>query len=107
MTPAHAHAHEDCCGHDHGHSHGSGEFDLRAELTPIAIAGESMPRSVAAGKTVLSGMINQSGLLTVKVTKAFNESSISRILELVENASSKKAETRKFITRFAQYYTQD
>lgn len=264
MTPAHAHAHEDCCGHDHGHSHGSGEFDLRADLTPIAIAiplfitgiifnqplhntpfsiaeyavlipaylicgwqvlttagrnilkgrvfdenflmaiatlgaiaihelpeavgvmlffqvgelfqdysvgrsrksirallevrpdtaslktdsgirevspetvsigdvvivrpgekvpldgeiiagssqvdtsaltGESMPRSVAAGETVLSGMINQSGLLTVKVTKAFNESSISRILELVENASSKKAETQKFITRFAQYYT--
>ena len=264
MTPAHAHVHESCCGHDHGHSHGSGEFDLRAELTPIAIAiplfiiglifnqplhntpfsiaeyavlipaylicgwhvlttagrnivkgrvfdenflmaiatigaiaihelpeavgvmlffqvgelfqdysvgrsrksirallevrpntaslktdsgirevspetvnigdiviirpgekvpldgeiiagtsqvdtsaltGESMPRSVAVGETVLSGMINQSGLLTVKVTKPFNESSISRILELVENASSKKAETQKFITRFAQYYT--
>ncbi len=264
MTPAHAHAHESCCGHDHGHSHSSGEFDLRAELTPIAIAiplfivglvfnealhnmpfsigeyavlipaylicgwhvlttagrnilkgrvfdenflmaiatigaiaihqlpeavgvmlffqvgelfqdysvgrsrksirallevrpdtaslktdggirevspetvsigdivivrpgekvpldgeivagtsqvdtsaltGESMPRSVAIGETVLSGMINQSGLLTVKVTKPFSESSISRILELVENASSKKAETQKFITRFAQYYT--
>ena len=264
MTPAYAHAHEDCCGHDHGHSHGSGEFNLRAELTPVAIAlplfiiglifnqplhntpfsiaeyavlipaylicgwrvlttagrnilkgrvfdenflmaiatlgaiaihelpeavgvmlffqvgelfqgysvgrsrksirallevrpdtarlktdsgirevspetvnigdtviirpgekvpldgevmvgtsqvdtsaltGESMPRSVTIGETVLSGMINQSGLLTVKVTKSFGESSISRILELVENASSKKAETQKFITRFAQYYT--
>ena len=76
-----------------------------SQVDTSALTGESMPRSVAVGETVLSGMINQSGLLTVEVTKPFNDSSISRILELVENASSKKAETQKFITRFAQYYT--
>ncbi len=54
---------------------------------------------------VLSGTINQTGLLTIKVTKLFSESSVSKILELVENASSKKAETEKFITTFAKYYT--
>jgi Cd2+/Zn2+-exporting ATPase len=70
-----------------------------------ALTGESIPRTVASGETVLAGMINQSGLLTVRVTKLFGESSIARILELVENASSKKADTEKFITRFAQYYT--
>lgn len=78
-----------------------------SQVDTSALTGKSMPRSVTTGETVLSGMIDQSGLLTVKVIKAFNESSISRILELVENASSKKAETQKFITRFAQYYTQD
>ncbi|MGP1381992.1 MAG: heavy metal translocating P-type ATPase [Thainema sp.] len=70
-----------------------------------ALTGESVPRTVATGDTVLAGMINQSGVLTVQVTKPFSESSISRILELVENASSKKADTEKFITRFARYYT--
>ena len=70
-----------------------------------ALTGESIPRTVAPGETVLAGMINQSGLLTVQVTKPFGESSIARILELVENASSKKADTEKFITRFARYYT--
>lgn len=70
-----------------------------------ALTGESVPRSVTTGETVLAGMINQSGALTVQVTKLFGESSISRILELVENASSKKADTEKFITRFARYYT--
>ncbi|WP_242017984.1 heavy metal translocating P-type ATPase [Synechocystis sp. FACHB-383] len=70
-----------------------------------ALTGESVPRTVASGETVLAGMINQSGLLTVRVTKLFGESSIARILELVENASSKKADTEKFITRFARYYT--
>jgi len=70
-----------------------------------ALTGESVPRTVTPGKTVLAGMINQSGLLTVQVTKPFGESSIARILELVENASSKKADTEKFITRFARYYT--
>ncbi|MGB3789159.1 MAG: heavy metal translocating P-type ATPase, partial [Phormidesmis sp.] len=77
----------------------------QSQLDTSALTGESVPRSVAAGETVLSGMINQSGSLTVQVTKPFNESSISRILELVENASSKKADTEKFITRFARYYT--
>ena len=70
-----------------------------------ALTGESVPRTVTTGETVLAGMINQSGALTVQVTKLFGESSISRILELVENASSKKADTEKFITRFARYYT--
>jgi Cd2+/Zn2+-exporting ATPase len=64
-----------------------------------------VPRRVAPGGTVLAGMINQSGALTLRVTKPFGESSIAKILELVENASSKKADTEKFITRFARYYT--
>ncbi len=70
-----------------------------------ALTGESVPRSVKENETILAGMINKSGLLTIKVTKEFGESSISKILELVENASSKKAETEKFITTFAKYYT--
>ncbi|MCL5027389.1 MAG: cadmium-translocating P-type ATPase [Bacteroidetes bacterium] len=70
-----------------------------------ALTGESVPRKVKEKNIVLAGMINQSGLLTIKVTKLFSESSISRILELVENAASKKAETEKFITTFAKYYT--
>ncbi|NCS89315.1 MAG: cadmium-translocating P-type ATPase [Ignavibacteria bacterium] len=70
-----------------------------------ALTGESVPRKVKEKDIVLAGMINQSGLLTIRVTKLFSESSISRILELVENAASKKAETEKFITTFAKYYT--
>ncbi|MEW6195579.1 MAG: heavy metal translocating P-type ATPase [Bacteroidota bacterium] len=70
-----------------------------------ALTGESVPRAVKETETVLAGMINKSGMLTIKVTKEFGESSISKILELVENASSKKAETEKFITTFARYYT--
>lgn len=70
-----------------------------------ALTGESVPRAVKKSETVLAGMINKSGMLTIKVTKEFGESSISKILELVENASSKKAETEKFITTFARYYT--
>ncbi|MDT3740208.1 MAG: heavy metal translocating P-type ATPase [Candidatus Kapabacteria bacterium] len=70
-----------------------------------ALTGESVPRKVEEKDIVLAGMINQSGLLTIKVTKLFSESSISKILELVENSSSKKAETEKFITTFAKYYT--
>jgi Cd2+/Zn2+-exporting ATPase len=70
-----------------------------------ALTGESVPRPVNTGDPVLAGMINQLGALTVQVTKPFAESSIARILELVENASSKKADTEKFITRFARYYT--
>ncbi len=77
----------------------------KSQMDTSALTGESVPRSVAVSETVLSGMINQSGVLTVRVTKPFNESSISRILELVENASAKKADTEKFITRFARYYT--
>lgn len=77
----------------------------QSQVDTSALTGESVPRTVVQGEAVLSGMINQSGVLTVRVTKLFSESSISRILELVENASSKKADTEKFITRFARYYT--
>jgi len=70
-----------------------------------ALTGESVPRKKNKNDLVLSGTINQTGVLTIKVTKLFSESSVSKILELVENASSKKAETEKFITTFAKYYT--
>jgi Cd2+/Zn2+-exporting ATPase len=74
-------------------------------LDTSALTGESVPRSVKEGEQVMAGMINKSGTLTVKVTKLFGESSISKILDLVENATSKKAKTEKFITKFARYYT--
>lgn len=77
----------------------------RSQVDTAALTGESVPRTVAIGDAVLAGMVNQSGALTVRVTKPFGESSIARILELVENARSKKADTEKFITRFARYYT--
>jgi Zn2+/Cd2+-exporting ATPase len=77
----------------------------RSQVDTSALTGESVPRSVEVGQAVLAGMINQSGVLTIQVTKLFGESSIARILELVENAGSKKAATEKFITRFAQRYT--
>ncbi len=70
-----------------------------------ALTGESIPSPVNPEDTVLSGMINKSGVLTIKVAKLYKESSIARILELVENAAGKKAETEKFITTFARYYT--
>ncbi len=70
-----------------------------------ALTGESIPRKLKENDVALSGSINQTGLLTIRVTKLFSESSVSKILELVENASSKKAETEKFITTFAKYYT--
>ena len=80
-------------------------IDGNSQLDTSALTGESVPRTVKAGETVLAGTINQTGVLTVKVSKLFGESSISRILELVENARSKKAETEKFISKFASYYT--
>lgn len=70
-----------------------------------ALTGESVPQRVSPGETVLAGMVNSSGLLQVKVTKAYGETSLARILELVENAASRKAPTEKFITKFARYYT--
>ncbi len=76
-----------------------------SQVDTSALTGESVPRTVKVGETVLAGMINQSGVLTIQVTKLFAESSIAKILDLVENASSKKAATEKFITRFARYYT--
>ncbi|NJL46142.1 MAG: HAD-IC family P-type ATPase, partial [Leptolyngbyaceae cyanobacterium SM2_3_12] len=77
----------------------------RSLIDTSALTGESVPRTVEVGDPVLAGMINQSGALTVRVTKPFGESSIAKILELVENASRKKADTEKFITRFARHYT--
>lgn len=70
-----------------------------------AITGESIPRSVKPGDEILSGFINTGGVLSVEVTKEFGESVVAKILDLVQNASSKKAPTEKFITKFACYYT--
>ena len=70
-----------------------------------ALTGESVPRKVEAGDNVLSGMVNSSGVLTVQVTRLYTESSVQKILELVENAGSRKAQTEKFITTFSRYYT--
>ena len=70
-----------------------------------ALTGESVPRRVRTGDEVISGCVNGSGLLRVEVTKEFDDSTVAKILELVENASSKKAHVENFITRFARYYT--
>jgi len=70
-----------------------------------ALTGESVPQKVKAGEKVLAGMINTQGLLTVRVSKPYSESSVARILELVENAAGRKAPTEQFITTFARYYT--
>ena len=70
-----------------------------------ALTGESVPRQVQPGDDVISGCVNQSGLLRVRVTKPFGESTVQKILDLVENSSSKKARAENFITKFARYYT--
>lgn len=70
-----------------------------------ALTGESVPRKIQTGEEILSGFINQDGMLTIKVTRNFAESTVSKILDLVENASSKKAPAENFITKFARYYT--
>ena len=70
-----------------------------------ALTGESVPRRVETGSEIIGGCINESGVLRVEVTKEFDDSTVARILELVENASSKKAQVENFITRFARYYT--
>ncbi|MDV3426111.1 MAG: cadmium-translocating P-type ATPase [Bacillota bacterium] len=70
-----------------------------------ALTGESIPKEIEAGNDILSGFINKNGLLTVKVTKEFGQSTVSKILNLVENAASKKAPTENFITKFARVYT--
>ncbi len=77
----------------------------KSMLDTSALTGESVPRNVAAGDDILGGFINKNGLLTIKVTKEFGESTVAKILDLVENASSKKAPTENFITKFARYYT--
>ena len=74
-------------------------------VNTAALTGESLPRDVEPGDDVISGCINQSGLLRVQVTKEFGESTVSKILDLVENSSSKKAKAENFITKFARYYT--
>ena len=74
-------------------------------LDTAALTGESVPRDVAPGDAVISGCVNQSGVLRVRVTKPCEESTVSKILDLVENASEKKASSENFITRFARYYT--
>ena len=76
-----------------------------SQLDTAALTGESIPREVREGDEIISGCVNMTGLITVRVTKPFGESTVSRILELVENASEKKARTENFITRFARYYT--
>lgn len=77
----------------------------RSQVNTSALTGESVPRTVETGQTILAGMINQSGVLTIKVTKLFGESSVAKIMNLVENATANKAKTEKFITKFAQVYT--
>ena len=74
-------------------------------LDTAALTGESVPRRVAPGDSIVSGCINGSGILKVRVIRAFEDSTVTRILELVENAANKKAKTENFITRFAKYYT--
>ena len=76
-----------------------------SSLNTSALTGESIPKSVSVDDEVLSGSININGLINVRVTKTFGESTVSKILELVQNASSKKAQSEKFITKFARYYT--
>lgn len=74
-------------------------------LDTSALTGESLPREVIVGSELLSGCINMNGLLNAKVTKSYSESTVNKILELVENASSRKSKSEKFITRFARVYT--
>lgn len=70
-----------------------------------ALTGESVPRELEPGSDVLSGFVNKNGILTIEVTKTFGESTVSKILDLVQNASSRKAKTEHFISKFARYYT--
>ena len=77
----------------------------RSSLDTVALTGESVPRSIREGDEILSGCVNISGVLKVKTTKAFGESTAARILDLVENAAEKKSRSESFITRFAKVYT--
>lgn len=77
----------------------------KSSLDTKALTGESLPREVSEGDEVFSGCINLSGVIKIKVTKEYGESTVSKILELVENASSRKSKSENFITKFAQYYT--
>ena len=77
----------------------------KASLNTSALTGESKPREVQEGDEVISGCINMTGLLHIRTTKEFGESTVSKILDLVENSSSKKSRSENFITKFAKYYT--
>ena len=77
----------------------------KTALDTSALTGESVPRNVGVGDEVISGSINTAGLIKIKTEKPFGQSTVSKILELVENASSKKAKTENFISRFSKYYT--
>ena len=77
----------------------------RSSIDTKALTGESLPKDVVEGEDVLSGCINLNSVIKVKVTKEYGESTVSKILDLVENASSKKSKSENFITKFAQYYT--
>lgn len=76
-----------------------------SEIDTAALTGESVPRTIRPGDDALSGCVNMSSTLTIKVTKPYEDSTVARILEMVENAADKKAHTENFITRFARYYT--
>ena len=76
-----------------------------SSLNTAALTGESVPRDVREGDEIISGCINLTGVLKIRTTKAFGESTVSKILELVENASSRKSKSEEFISRFARYYT--
>lgn len=76
-----------------------------SSLDTAALTGETVPRDVIAGENVISGCINQTGKLVIRVSKEFGQSTVAKILELVENASNKKSKSENFITRFARYYT--
>ena len=77
----------------------------KSSLDTKALTGESLPREITEGELALSGSINLNGLIKIEVTKEYGESTVSKILDLVENASSKKSKSENFITRFARYYT--
>lgn len=74
-------------------------------LNTSALTGESLPREAKAGDEVISGCINMTGLLKIQTTREFGESTVSKILELVENSSSRKSRSENFISKFARYYT--
>jgi Cd2+/Zn2+-exporting ATPase len=80
-------------------------IDGRSSLNTVALTGESLPRDVEVGDSVTSGCINLSGVLRIRTTKSFGESTVSKILELVENSSSSKSKSETFITKFAHWYT--
>ena len=77
----------------------------KTSLNTSALTGESLPREVAEGDEVISGCINMSGLIRIRTTKEFGESTVSKILELMENSSSLKSRSENFISKFARYYT--